>query len=263
MQKSLAFFSHIPKAAGSTLLEILHAQYRRRELLELYDVYGEKRNAILAALAPDVRMIAGHHNFSVRQRVPRPCHTITVLRDPVELVISLYFYIRRCPTHPLYETIVSGQMDLRGLAAMERRRQATWIAGERKATPLPDDELLALARANLLAPDVTFGIAEAFDESVVFFGRALGWRLKPYSAQNVTRDRPKRDQLDAADLAAIEEQSAADIELYRAAREAFERRVREQPASFADDVARVRQRSLLGSAVATVKRRLRRLRAKG
>jgi Galactose-3-O-sulfotransferase len=249
MPAPLAFFSHIPKAAGSTLLEILRAQYRRGELLELYDVSGAARDAKLAALAPEVRMIAGHHNFSLRSRVPRPCHCLTLLRDPIELAISLFYYIRSSPTHVQHAQVVSGELTLRQLAHLERNRQATWIAGERKATTLPDDEVLARATAQLLAEDVTFGLAEAFDESVVLFSRALGWTVRPYLSRNLTRDRPRRGQLSADDLAAIEESAAIDLALYRFAQERFAERVRAQPPVFARDLARLRAPTLRGSVI--------------
>jgi hypothetical protein len=247
MPAPLAFFSHIPKAAGSTLLQILRTQYHRGELVELYDVYGAARDAKLAALAPEVRMIAGHHNFSLRTRLPRPCHCLTLLRDPIELTISLYYYIRSSPTHVQHGPVASGELTLAGLARLERNRQTTWIAGERKATTLPDDEVLARARAQLLADDVTFGLAEAFDESVVLFSHALGWQVRPYTSRNLTLDRPRRGQLSADNLAAIEESAATDLALYRFARERFEERVRTQPPAFAQDLARLRVPTLGGA----------------
>jgi hypothetical protein len=256
MPDPLAFFSHIPKAAGSTLLEIIRSQYRRAELLQLYDREAGALESLVTNLAPRVRMIAGHNTFHLRTRLPRPCHIITVLRDPVELVISLFYYIQRSPTHFLHGKIHSGEMDLRGLAERERNRQLAWITGEPITTTLPDDELLARAKATLMATGVTFGMAECFDESVAFFSQALGWQVRAYSPQNVTRDRPKRAQLNPGDLAAIEETCATDIALFRFAREHFEQRIQAQPPSFAEELARLRNPSVMASALAAISRRL-------
>ncbi len=257
MAESLAFFSHIPKTAGSTLLKILISQYRRPELLKLYHNTAADREAAMKDLDPRIRMIATHHHLGLREKMPRPCHTITVLRDPVELAISLYYYIQASPTHHLHAETASGQKDLLAVARLERNRQVRWLAGVGSGAELSDAEVLDLAKANLLASDVTFGLAESFDESVIFFSRALGWRVKAFSKQNVTRDRPKRDQLKAGELAELEEICATDIALHRFAREKFDERVRTQPPEFAQELARLRQPSMVASAVAAVSRLMR------
>lgn len=243
MDEPIIFFSHIPKTAGSTLRKIIDAQYSPEQILSLYDLSIPESIARVREMNDEVRIITAHRNFALRGHITKPFRSITVLRDPIETVISLYYYIARVPTHQYHPAIASGQMRIPDVARLVQHRQTLWLSGEEKDTQLPLAELLARAKQNLVSETVEFGLTERFDEALVLFSRALNWNVRSYMPQNVTANRPTLEQVAPADLAEVEDASALDMELYSFARERFQERIAQQPPEFAAEVARLRRRS--------------------
>ena len=48
------------------------------------------------------RMFKGHMLFGLHKILPQPSTYITVLRDPVERVLSAFYFMRSYRLHPLY-----------------------------------------------------------------------------------------------------------------------------------------------------------------
>lgn len=244
MAEPVIFFSHLPKTAGSTLLRIIRSRYPPEQILNLYR--GTVRDAFTKVqdLADTTRVIIGHMSFSLCRHIRRPFRAITILRDPVERVLSLYYYIARDSTHQCHAAVRSGEMTLLDLARMDGNCHILWLAGQNKDTGLAPAELLALAKTKLVAENVEFGLTERFDETLILFSRTLNWNVKAYLSQNVTVNRPKREQLSPADLNAVQSACAPDMELYAFARESFEEKIAQQPPEFIAEVARLRRRSV-------------------
>jgi hypothetical protein len=70
------------------------------------------------------------------------------------------------------------------------------------------------------------GLSERLEESLALMKLRFGWKLTSYSSFNVTRSRPKKDDLPKATLDLIREKNAFDIELYECGREIFENAVK-------------------------------------
>jgi hypothetical protein len=244
MAEPVIFFSHIPKTAGSTLLRIIRSQYPPEQILNLYRVTRRDAFTKVQDLADTTRMIIGHMSFSLCSHIRRPFRAITIFRDPVERVLSLYYYIAGDPTHPCHAAVGSGEMTLLDLARMDGNCHILWFSGQDKDTGLAPAELLALAKEKLVAENVEFGLTERFDETLILFSRKLNWNVKAYMSQNVTVNRPKRGQISPADLNAVESACAPDMELYAFARESFEQNIAQQPPEFSAEVARLRRRSV-------------------
>jgi len=244
MAEPVTFFSHIPKTAGSTLLRIIRSQYPPEQILNLYRATLRDAFTKVQDLPDTTRMIIGHMSFSLCSHIRRPFRAITIFRDPVERVLSLYYYIARRSTHQCHPAVASGEMTLLDLARMDGNSHILWLSGQDKDTGLAPAELLALAKKKLVAENVEFGLTERFDETIVLFSRKLNWNVKAYMSQNVTLNRPKRGQISPADLSAVESASAPDLELYAFARERFEQKIAQQPPEFTAAVARLRRPSV-------------------
>src|SRR5262245_472933 len=118
-------YLHIPKTAGTSLTEIIHVQYTdstgSREDAGMFceGIYyypGEPGfmrpcrasepyriippNRIVQALRrSDLRVVAGHFVFGLHHLIDRPSTYATMLRHPVERIVSLYWHLKRWPQY--------------------------------------------------------------------------------------------------------------------------------------------------------------------
>ena len=99
-------FLHLPKTAGTTLNRLIEWEYPLSEMYSIDPVFYEWSAAHLRKRSPDrlkkIRIFKGHMTFGLHEVLPQPATYITVLRDPVDRVISSYYFMRNYKLHPLY-----------------------------------------------------------------------------------------------------------------------------------------------------------------
>lgn len=241
--KSLIFL-HIPKAAGTTLNHIIERQYPK---IHMYDIYGvnvyssiEEFKNLSEAKRESILCLKGHMYFGLHVYLPQPCAYITLLRDPVERIVSHYHYVLRTPTHYLYKQVKSQNMTLddyvsSGISPELTNGQARLISGVREEWDSPSD-MLEMAKRNLHKHVDVAGIAERFDESLVLMKRRLGWRWIYYRKQNVRPNRLHNITLSKNTLRQIQKSNEKDLELYAFAKQLFEESIQEEGSSFASEV---------------------------
>ena len=91
-------FLHLPKTAGTTVNRLIEWEYRLSEMYSIDPVLFEWSAAHLRKLTRDrlkkIRMFKGHMLFGLHEVLPQPATYITVLRDPVDRVISAFYFMR-------------------------------------------------------------------------------------------------------------------------------------------------------------------------
>jgi len=104
-QESVIFI-HVPKAAGTTLNRLIEWEY---PLLEIYSVdpyFFRWSSAHLWRLPKRrlkrFRVFKGHMMFGLHEILPQPATYITILRDPVDRVMSAFYFMHGYKLHPLY-----------------------------------------------------------------------------------------------------------------------------------------------------------------
>ncbi|NKC31708.1 sulfotransferase family 2 domain-containing protein [Falsiroseomonas selenitidurans] len=219
-------FLHVPKTAGSSLRTVLSRQYGARHVLYVDLGAGDRRPMPeigaqlrqVMATRPPVTLLTGHQFLGLHEALREPCLYFTMLRDPVERVLSEYFYAFSYPHHQQRAEILSGALTPMGFLTGRHGRgeaQAQQIAG-RATRPLRDAAL-----ANLRDAIAVVGVAEDFDRSLLLMARRLGWGPPLYVARNVTRLDPAQEaarrQARAA-AAAHRALFATDLALHEAAR---------------------------------------------
>jgi hypothetical protein len=237
----LLIFTHIPKAAGSTLAAVLRTQYGRAQTLDVTPLTDAERVKRMEDFPVSTRLVIGHARFGLHRHTSRECRYFTLLRDPVERVISALHYIRRTPEHHLHAQFAGGVAGLGELAPLQRDIQTKFIAGTPPRTEAgPGD--LEQAKANLEQYYAVAGLAEFFDESLLLLAEAFGWAQTTSTARNVTRDRPARQACSDAELAAVRDANQLDQQLYDFVQARLRERLAAQPPSFQQNLEAFRRR---------------------
>jgi len=235
-KEPLLVFVHIQKTAGKTLRQILYRQYGRghTRLVRNYFVAPDVSLSVIKSLAAeppsDLRVIHGHILFWPDIEWPEGTQFLTILRDPVERVISHYYWLRARSSRfrkTLEDALIGG--------SIPDNLQTRVLAAQTPPFGESTDEMLDEALRGLKRLTVV-GLTERFDESFVLATRMLEWRRMLYRKENVTPDRKPQDEISAKAIDLIKRYNALDIELYRSASKRFEREVEAQGDGFTIEV---------------------------
>jgi Galactose-3-O-sulfotransferase len=232
-------FIHIPKTAGSTLRPIMDRHYPRPVIYKL-DFLPRDLDAFLRRPEQPrsrIRVLQGHFPFGLHQHLSVPADYLTILREPVNRIISMYYWIHGNDDHVLNTLVRS--MSLRDFAdsgfEITANHQTSLISGLPTKT---DSRALAVAKKNLQGQITAFGLNERFDESLLLFKKRLGWNHVFYSRRNVTKNRPLSSEVPATVVEIIQKHNSLDIELYEFATQAFDETIRALGPSFQAEVRR-------------------------
>ena len=179
-------------------------------------------------------MICGHMPFGIHEFVPRSSAYTTILRDPIDRVISEYFYVLRTPEHPFHKTLELENISLKNYVSRKMSSTyncQTWrLAGFDLYKPLPADEsvMLEKAKRNINNYFSMVGVTERFDEYVLLLQRRFGWSNPFYVRENVGFNRISKEDIDKSTLSIIEENNALDIELYDMVKASFNKTVTDE-----------------------------------
>jgi len=265
----LLIFIHIPKTAGLTMSQVLARQFGRSAAWgtrwgprlpadtcrplgvyvglrlrphgtwypELPQVAAFRFNQLPGGRRARIRAIKGHMGYGLGQYLPRPAAHFTLLRDPVERVLSHYYYTADWENRPQDVDLFA---HIRG--HIEGNLQTRMLAAPYDGNcDLPPDELLARARQNLRTCAVV-GLTEHFDETLLLLRKQFGWRWPVYVRINVNHKRPPRSAIPAETRAQLTADNSLDVALYEFARELFAEQVRQYGPSFDADLRAFRSR---------------------
>jgi hypothetical protein len=239
-----AIFLHIHRTAGTTLHRIIERQYPPEEIHFLQGDDGHAAIEKFKALSEDqrskIRMLKGHMAFGLHEFIPGPSFYFTVLRDPIERVISSYHFALRTPSHYLYDIVTSGGMNLEAfldskIPVMLNDAQVRMISGVWGEPGFGecDRGTLELAKKNLREHFKVVGLSERFDETLYLLKETLNWQNSiKYKRHNVTQNRPAKRDFTPRALDAVRQANQLDIELYDFAKTLFREQVRRQGSLF-------------------------------
>lgn len=223
-------FLHLPKTAGMTLRTLLTQAYEGFPVQFIGG--GEGGGMTLAEFARkpietrrSVALLAGHMPWGAQAAIPGSL-AITFLRDPVERVISFFYYSKRAP-NALYHTQINEQnMTLRdavesGMLTAEYNLQTEMLRDQRATTAAA---ALDSAKRNVRAC-AAFGIVERFEESAAYLARELRWPEAGWNTVNVTQNRPRAEELDPDLLDRLRHETGVDRMLYDDAAALFSKRI--------------------------------------
>jgi hypothetical protein len=232
--QDLIIFLHVPKTAGSTLRHIIEREHDPTRLLHLYDSdFAEELAAIPQTRMARLRVVMGHFYFGAHTFLSQPSAYITFLRDPIDRVISEYYFVRRSPAHHFHDSArrISLEEFVKYCSDNNQTRQ---LAGRCGVPSLGTDssEMLNTAKKNLAEYFSVVGVTEEFDSSLILISRLMGWRHPFYVRKNVTRHHPGKEQLRPETLRVVQAYNELDLELHSYARKLLHEQIRQCGPSF-------------------------------
>jgi hypothetical protein len=246
MKRPVLIFLHIPKTAGSSLGYAMHRRYKRSSIFLINGNDPERSVKEFMALPENQRAqyqcISGHIPFGLHTCIPGQTVYVTMLREPVKRIISLYYHVLREQTHYLHEIVVSKKMSLPDFAdsnlsreiSNDQTRMISGLGGWNQATDktVVDDDAFALAKENIERYFPVVGLTEMFDESLLLMQDAFAWDSVLYSKKKVAEPRVNQAPVDAGAIAAIKNQNQYDLLLYEYAKQRLQNQIEAQEGQF-------------------------------
>jgi hypothetical protein len=219
---------------------IVVRQYPRHEIMQIEGGVGKTVMPRVEG-ANHAKLVMGHVHYGVHELLPGTSSYFTMLRDPVDRVLSLYRFIVSTPQHSLHSRLGDVRLldFVTGAVAAEEieNGQTRQLAGVTEGSP--DRASLALAKRNLLEHFIPVGIVERFDESILLFKRRLRWKMPFYVVKNITDNiMPEKPTAEAIEV--IRSRNTLDAELYQFACNLFEKQVRQEGPLFDVEVSAFR-----------------------
>jgi len=222
-------FLHLPKTGGQTLGEVISRNVGEDSVvafdcLSLSAEVGRLRTALAERPAPP-RVVRGHMPFGLHRYLPGPSTYVTLVRDPVERAVSIYYFAREHPSHHLHRAIVDGGLSLEQFALSDlmselANGQTRLLSGVEDAYVLAaaseSPSLLDLAIENVTAHFALAGALSRFDESLMLLQSQFGWRDTFYVRRNVgLLRRSAGAKPDRRAVEVLRQRNQLDLELYQ------------------------------------------------
>ena len=214
LQNCTLMVLHIPKAAGTTLRWVMDRQYPEDSIYKIRsDIVGDqiKLRSMPSGEKCKLRAIFGHYCYGLHTALPagQRFAYVTILRDPVQRLISLWAYARMgSPDHYLYD--VTQDMSFSdfvtcGVARYTDNGQVRQLCGADRFTMYDSQQIpygdmlipfgditehhLSMAMDNL-SSFACVGVVSSFDGFLDRMRRLFSWRIPLYRKKNVTRTKP-------------------------------------------------------------------------
>mgnify|MGYP001031531163 CR=1 FL=1 len=255
-KKQVVIFIHIPKTGGTTLQRILEKQYKTNNIFKIKAEYFhesiEEFKNILESKRREIRLLEGHMFFGLHEFVPMPCSYITLLRNPIDRIVSHYYYVIQHPNHYLHQDVVSHKMSLKdyvcsGISTELDNGQTRLLSGIEDPIDFGQCsfEILEKAKNNLKYHFAVVGLLERFNESLVLMKKKFNWKIPLYIHANQTRNRPQSNTFSQDTLKAITKYNQLDIELYEYAEQLFDELIFKQNQTFYYELTKLTLSTLL------------------
>jgi len=174
----------------------------------------------------------GHFCYGVHRLLDIDTTYITLLRDPVRRLISLYYYSHSTPTahyHKVARNMTLEEFLFRCQLLELDNGMTRLIAGDKDSlfinqTPFGqcDEALLEQAKANLDRDFSFVGIQEEFDKSVLLLAQVLGWKSCCYLTLNAgNRPATRGYRISDSVRSELAERNRLDCRLYAYCRDRF------------------------------------------
>lgn len=213
-------FMHLSKSGGSTIRYLLDIQYGSGQI---YRINGwrdieDYQNLSLQQRA-EFDVVAGHFGMEFYQQFERKHLLFTMLRHPVDRILSHYLYVRRMPAHEHHEMTQDMSLIDYALSGHDKDIDNGYVrqlSGVDFEIGQCEEAHLEAARNNFMKHIYTYGFTEQFDSSVERFASAFGWDSSLIDHSTRLNEAPveTKQTVTPYQYRKISEQNAYDVALY-------------------------------------------------
>ena len=218
-------FDHMPKCGGSTLNKYLEAHYPENKIFSSYGKNPKESIKVFKELTEKERynysLIKGHYANELKDYVNPDTLKITILRDPVERIISHYYFVKSYTGHYLHNKIIQKKISLKDYTTSNLSDELNnyytihysgLTNSEVKKRP---KESIEKAANVLLKQYELIGFLDEFSLFIESL-RSHGNLIYQYNKQriNITENKPDIKNIPASTIENIESMNQLDIALY-------------------------------------------------
>ena len=224
IMKDLFIHLHIPKTGGTTLRDIIQRQYQSEKILMIpkLDESEDILKEVSTSQINQLKLIQGHLKYGIHNHFHRRAKYFAIIRDPINRVLSTYYYVLSQKNNPQNLSTSNNQMTIydyvqSGVNPFLINGQTQLISGKTVNIDNPiikSEELFSLAKENIANDFLFLGITEMFDETILILKNMLGWHMPYYSIANRTKNKPNYDAVDPTVISFLKEHNQLDIKLY-------------------------------------------------
>ena len=213
-------FSHVPKTAGTSLENILAKNFRFADVLHINAPDLNQCPQLLELKKNPFKLICGHHPIHGQLYGLLPnikTFHLTMLRNPVDRVLSYYNYIQGKADHPMHGHAagISLEQFIENNPSPELHNgQVRRFSGYLHQDPIDETAMLKKALDTLNTAFTLVLTTCLFDESLLLLQQRLGLRDIFYQRHNVSTPFLPRVELSTTQLECITAHNQADIQLF-------------------------------------------------
>lgn len=199
-------FIHIPKTAGTSFREVIKKNLSKEEAYE-----ANEPKLDVNKVTDKTKIIYGHFPFGFHLKLEGEYKYLTLLREPVDRVLSWYYYIKqRGIEDPLYNLVK--EQTIEEFAKMTSNQQTGMLAGMNY--PCISDSSLDVALNNIEKHFCVVGASEKYSDFLNSVGDLLEFENLPTTIENSNKKRLFKQDLLQEQIEVIEYYNKLDIVLY-------------------------------------------------
>ncbi|MEM7112329.1 MAG: sulfotransferase family 2 domain-containing protein [Chloroflexota bacterium] len=218
-------YEHIPKCGGTSVSNFLRSQYHTNRTFWL-DGSNPVQSINEFKAMPEAQrhaydLIIGHRAFELRDFCHPEMSKATIFREPIDRIISHYYFVRRKTDHYLHEQVTKQNMSLLDYATtgvsteLRNNYVARFLSISAEEAEKEPEVSVNQAFAFIQRTFSCVGILDRLDEAATAIAQQVSvpdaWQP---TYLNQTSNRPQLDSVDDTTLQAIREVNGLDVALF-------------------------------------------------